>query len=109
MFDVLKDSCRKVVKTDDVRSYLPEHVADPATQKSRPTRDQDILPLKRSRVDGSLNLIYVFLDYRVFQSRHLTFDSSSKAPVRGSSVCGIDFGPANTGQDSLCLAKPRLT
>src|SRR5216684_2794932 len=37
-----------------------------------PPDTNTLFPLKWFRVGGSLYLIYVFLDYRVFQSPHLT-------------------------------------
>ncbi len=72
MFNVLEDSCRKIVQTDDSRSYFAEDVADPATEKPGPAGHQDSLSLKRLGVNGFLDLFYVFLDYRVFQFGQLT-------------------------------------
>src|SRR6266571_6095655 len=72
MFNVLEDSGREVVQTDDSRSYVCEYVADPAAEKPGPARYQNTLPAKRFRVNRLLDLFDVFLDDRVHQSYYRT-------------------------------------
>src|SRR5207245_11096093 len=72
MVNVLKDPCRKIVQTDDFRSYFAKNVTDPAAEKPGPAGYQNTLLAKCFRVNGLLDLFDVSLDDRVHQSWRLT-------------------------------------
>src|SRR6266568_7683639 len=72
MVNILKDPCRKIVQTGDFRSYFAKEVIDPAAEKPGSAGYQNTLLAKCFRVNGFLDLSYVFLDDRVHQSWRLT-------------------------------------